>query len=85
MVEIISLDKKEGFFDKIKNIYESIFIHPEQLDEWFDSKKKLAFITALIVGILTKTLKLFSGSPSTFKTTPYFKPTIFPILKNWPV
>ena len=46
-------DKKEGFFDKIKNIYESIFIHPEQLDEWFDSKKKLAFITALIVGILT--------------------------------
>ena len=48
------IEKKENkFFVKLKNIYEGIFVHPEQVEKWFDSSKRLAFLTALIVGILT--------------------------------
>lgn len=43
--------------NKIIHIYKSIFSHPEDIENsflsWFDSSKKFAFLTALIVGILT--------------------------------
>lgn len=42
---------------KIVSTYKAIFSHPEDVEEsissWFDSGKKFAFLTALIVGIIT--------------------------------
>ncbi len=42
---------------KIISMYKAIFSHPEDVENsfsnWFDSNKKFAFLTALIVGIIT--------------------------------
>lgn len=42
---------------KIVSIYKGIFSHPDDVEKsistWFDSNKKFAFLTALIVGVLT--------------------------------
>lgn len=49
--------KKINVKEKIVGIWKKIFMHPEDAENkflnWFDSKKKVAFLTALIVGILT--------------------------------
>ena len=49
--------KKVSFKDRIINLYKNIFVHPEHIENklstWFDSSKKLAFLTALIVGLVT--------------------------------
>lgn len=42
---------------KIISMYKAIFSHPEDVEnsllDWFDSNKKFAFLTAIIVGIIT--------------------------------
>lgn len=42
---------------KIISMYKAIFSHPEDIEKsflsWFDSNKRFAFLTALIVGVLT--------------------------------
>lgn len=47
----------EKIKEKIVSIYKAIFSHPEdiegELSKWLDSNKKFAFLTALIVGVLT--------------------------------
>ena len=47
----------EKFKEKFISVWKKIFLHPEEVEskflEWFDSKKKLAFLTALVVGIIT--------------------------------
>ena len=53
--EQISIFKK--ILNKIILIYKKIFTHPEDFEktflEWFNSSKKLAFLTAIIVGVIT--------------------------------
>lgn len=47
----------DKFKKKIKEISEKIFMHPEEIEnnffKWFDTNKRFAFLTALIVGIVT--------------------------------
>lgn len=43
--------------EKLKDICKKIFVHPEEVEknffEWFDKNKRFAFLTAIIVGIIT--------------------------------
>lgn len=55
--EIKTKLKENKILNKIISIYKAIFSHPEDVEKsfstWFDSNKKFAFLTALIVGVLT--------------------------------
>ena len=48
---------KNKILEKSKNFFKKLFTHPDELEksflEWFDSNRKLAFLSAVLVGIIT--------------------------------